>query len=747
MAGHPADELREIYKELTRPGGYNVLQANIQTSWRQSATLRSTNGTPSTVVSTSTSNVRPDAEALSLPVPCHGGDVERCVPSGLRAACEKAFVKNQPTLTSGHNSPRANFVSVGLVDSSSVSTRTRRKTPPAQATQRHSSGPARNIYPSDMTKLQMPGIDGVDATVAELFLSMPGERRLACWLCETTCTEPGWLNAPEIYVSVEEESGINDRRFPVTLLTLCSRCSAACALPAAAPHDAVLRKAGATRALVQRTELFVQFLREYKLLLESLAGNAEKVKAMDATARAGGTYPSLWDLPSDFRFSVIQKLTDALTFTLEADALQSRRCQTSSLSPHERLLLEGERALLQRQMATTEPNGQLSVRLPRSADAPPSRLWTPSFAELPLSATGSGTQPRGLSHVFQHRPQYDMKKLDPLLQIRSTFAKAEQGGGQQEPQNRVVQGREASFGALQRMVGRALTARWRQVGDGAASLKAGTDGPDETYDKKDTRLLNSVMMDVTPNNAGGGLVHDDPENILLHYFEGRLSDLPKFKFFAVDTVSNGGNESGSLRPFRNSQRTPKRPCGDLEDASSDVVLVAADVAAAATMDAGELLKQLREEQRRRAEAEAALRESHQRIAALEKATDHISGLALDLNHTLGEHSALMQQFVRNATQGCVDFMMQKSLLFSDEMAAMVRQAQRQAYGVHARFPRAYTWEAVAVDSDVPPPAPVILQDSAHATSDAEPAPFAPSRLLPLSLKLTSLVPSDAACRI
>ncbi|RNF14107.1 uncharacterized protein Tco025E_05941 [Trypanosoma conorhini] len=744
MAGRQADELREIYQELTRPGGYNLPQANLQPSWCQRSSLRYTSGAPSAAASASSCGGRPAAAAPSLPAPCREEDAERCAPPGLSAACEKVFGKHQRTSTGGQNPPGASPLYAGLLDSRSVSTRPRTRFAPVR--QQHNSGLATHTYSSDTTERKVPGADGIHATLAELFLPLPAEHRLTCWLCEAACEEPGWLNAPAMYVGAEEAPEVKDRLPPVTLLTLCSRCSAACALPAAAPHDEVLRKAGATRALLRRTEMFVQFLREYKQLLESLAGTAEKMTLGSATAHAGGAPPLLWDLSPDLHASVTQKLTDALTSALETDTLQSHRRQVPSLSPQERLLLERERAWLQRRLALMEPREQSPVRLLRTADALPSRLWGPSSAASPLPvATGSGAQPHSVSHGPRRSPQYDAKKLDAMLRLQSPSAKIEQGTRQQEPPNGVLHARETSLEALQQMVGRALTAQWQNLGDGTASTTTVTDRLAATYGEEDAQTLNSTMITPTANAAAGaaGSMHNDPENILLDYFEGRLDELPRFKLFSL---GDGGGKSSSLQNFRNLPGTPKRPCDNPADASSHVVLAAADVAAAAAMDAGELLTQLREERRRRGAAEAALRESQQRIAALEKTTDHISGLALDLSHILGDHAVAMQRFVRTATQDCVEIVLQKSLLFSDEMAALMRQAQRRGCGVNTRPPRTHAREAVGVGREVPPPAPVSLQGAARAAPGAEPAPPALSRLLSLSLGLTPLVPSDISRR-
>ncbi|ESS65985.1 hypothetical protein TCDM_05449 [Trypanosoma cruzi Dm28c] len=272
------------------------------------------------------------------------------------------------------------------------------------------------------------------------------------------------------------------------------------------------------------------------------------------------------------------------------------------------------------------------------------------------------------------------------------------------------------------MMERALTARWHQLGDGSASLANVTDTPATKDDKRDNQQLHSPTFVSLPKDAGGGgarLIHEDPDNILLHYFEGRLEDLPKFKLFSVDATRGVGSNECLPQPFRHVPGTHRSSCGDLANVSSDVVLVAADDAAAVSMDTEGLLKHLREEQKRREESEAALRESHQKIAALEKATDHISGLALDLEYVLEEQLAGMWRFLRNTTQGCVDVMMQKSLLFSDEMAALMCQAQRQAYGVNGMFPPTHAGRAVEASRDLPSPAPVTSPSGAIAESNFE----------------------------
>ncbi|KAF8279816.1 hypothetical protein TcBrA4_0101070 [Trypanosoma cruzi] len=702
MAGCPADELREIYQELTQPCNHDNTYVTVQPSWLHSAALRSTSGrTHPTAVGISSRNGRSVAAGYtSLPMNC-------------REACEGASGSSEHTSTSGQNAMRKSPVSLGLVDTPSGSAGKGNR--PTRVNQSHRTGLESNMCLPEAMTSKVPDAGGMHTRHSGLFLSTPTEHRWSCWLCETPCARSGWLNAPELYLGEEEGADMDDyyqhhkHHLPVTLLTLCSRCSAACSLPADASHASVLRKAGATRVLVQRTELFVQFLRGFKRLLESLAAKIEETMVSDARAYAGGTRPSLWDFHPDFQSSVMHQLIDMLASTLEADLLQSRRQQLDVLSAHERLLLEGERVWLQRQLSTIEENG-------------PSPMWLLRTAVVPLSTAENGIMSHDVSHAPQRGLQDEWRKLHAKLRPCFFSAKTEPGGWRHDQRNRFVQGGEGSNEALQHMMERALTARWHQLGDGSASLANVTDTPATKDDKRDNQQLHSPTFVSLPKDAGGGgarLIHEDPDNILLHYFEGRLEDLPKFKLFSVDATRGVGSNECLPQPFRHVPGTHRSSCGDLANVSSDVVLVAADDAAAVSMDTEGLLKHLREEQKRREESEAALRESHQKIAALEKATDHISGLALDLEYVLEEQLAGMWRFLRNTTQGCVDVMMQKSLLFSDEMAALMCQAQRQAYGVNGMFPPTHAGRAVEASRDLPSPAPVTSPSGAIAESNFE----------------------------
>ncbi|EKF26642.1 hypothetical protein MOQ_009658 [Trypanosoma cruzi marinkellei] len=687
MAGRPADELWEIYQELTQPCHHDNTDATLQPSWHHSAALRFTSGrTPPTAVGIPFCKGRPVAAFPSLPMNC-------------REACEGVSGSSEHTSTSGQNVMRRSSVSMGLVDSFSGSAGKGNR--PSWTNQSNRNGLESNMSLPEAMASKLPDAGGVNTTRSGLFFCTPTEYRWICWLCETPCARPGWLNAPELYVGEEEGVDMDDyihhshshHHLPVTLLTLCSRCSAACSLPADASHAAVLRKAGATRVLLQRTEMFVHFLRGFKRLLESLATKIEELAVLDARVYTGATRSSLWDFHPDFQSSVIHQLIDMLTSTLEADSLQSRRQQVDVLSAHERLLLEEEHVWLQRQLSTIEENG-------------PSPMWLLRTAVAPLSTAEKGIMSHDVSHAPQHGAQDEGRKLHAQLRLCFPSAKTEPGGWRHDQRNPVVHGGEGSEEALQKMMERALTARWHHLDEGSASLANVTETPNTKDEKKEKLQIPSPTFVSLPKDAGGvgaRLIHDDPDNILLHYFEGRLEDLPKFKLLSVDATRGGGNNACLPQPFRHPPGTHRSSCGNSANVSSDVVLVATDAAAAASMDAEGLLKQLREEQKRREESEAALRESHQKIAALEKATDHISGLALDLEYVLEEQLERMWRFLRKTSQSCMDVMMQKSLFFSDEMAALMRQAQRQAYGVNGMFPPTHAGTAVEAHRDLPSP--------------------------------------------
>ncbi|KPI86056.1 hypothetical protein ABL78_4894 [Leptomonas seymouri] len=185
--------------------------------------------------------------------------------------------------------------------------------------------------------------------------------------------------------------------------------------------------------------------------------------------------------------------------------------------------------------------------------------------------------------------------------------------------------------------------------------------------------------DATPDAPASNhtFCHKDPENILLNYFAGRSDVTPKFRISPART-------SPLLRSARRPNAMSARSAPDnrcVVDASRDidngVYLVSA------VDDDGGLRAQLEQERRRRREAEEALLETHARVAALELATNDMAEKLLThrLSVTFRNHLEGMELLVRRWTLQANNFCLQKSLLFAEEAAVLVRAVQRDALGV------------------------------------------------------------------
>lgn len=526
------------------------------------------------------------------------------------------------------------------------------------------------------------------------------QRTFFCWLCETTCADVGWRNAPELYTGTNDVGGGRRCHYPsVSSLTLCARCSAACSLPDDAPNELVLRKAGKTRALAQRSELFVQFVRKFKRLLEILAaGVAEMTVAGPRTHFRSNSNEddensarsSLWDFRLDVQWNVMSQLMDVLASALEAEApALCHRSRKIGMSFQERDLLKEELAWLEAQWARMHQSDDSRTG---GRQHPAARLFrTPHSGSVHrvLSPRSEEAFSSGASHYFQRDARNVRRAQEAELRLVSPSTAAGHGW-RRERRSDVCRG-EGSRAALDKMMERALTAELRRGDDGVSPLTRGRGVSVDGKCGDDKRIVQG------PQLAAGATrvvpLTQDSDDILMRYFEGQLEDLPRINMFSVNFSAIETRNAQGV--FRRSFRTPRGalrrsnddPASDAPGLSPDAALTAADVSGAAPMDATFLLGALRAEQRRRERAEEALREGHRKIADLEMATDRMCGLILEQDSVVAHIFGGMQEHLRVAMRLFVDFAMQKSLLFSDEMFFLMRQTQHEAYGAHRRFPQ------------------------------------------------------------
>ncbi|ORC87206.1 uncharacterized protein TM35_000231770 [Trypanosoma theileri] len=655
-----------------------------------------------------------------------------------------------------------------------------------------------------------------------------------CWLCETVCTEMGWLTTPALYHSTDPNKHPNkqyphpqhqyhrlqhhqhhdnnedkiimmmmikkeknkekrdDNCFqilPVTLLTLCTRCSAACSLPLTAAHANVLRKAGATRALAQRTVAFVTAVREYKQLLEVLAADVQKtretlfernekkrtgrrisgedVRNMRETPPPSSSSSSLvvisfWDYPHAVQYKVIDKLISMLKSTLELDVLaslggrkqiQSPRENTNTiatttttipsssssslllllLSSQEREVLRCELAWLQEQLSFIQHNMNAETgsnnKLLKSKDT---QIHTNIHSRRVLDSNSSNSSDSSdnESESIKRKSALSQTPVDGMeTKIQPSFHSIKREDKQQtrDPARSVVvdieqRGREA----LDRMMERALLARREN------HMKSDTEIYPSTETIKETETITSTIS--TPL---------DMDDILLHYFEGRLKDLPRFKVIPFNnTTQTDGNSKhitiplNSLRyeeeknlPITQSIKANHYTNTNSSNIISNVPPVSttttttttltttiaadADMVDAVMNDTSSLLARLQEEQQRRIEAEEALSKAHQKIAALELTTENMAESLLKLRFGMEHHLNAIQQFMRTLTIVSSEFAMQKLLLFSDEVEAVLRRTQRDIYIAHGRLAHSSTNIATSNSQIKHNDVPIQLKDLFH----------------------------------
>ncbi|KEG07152.1 hypothetical protein DQ04_10731010 [Trypanosoma grayi] len=483
--------------------------------------------------------------------------------------------------------------------------------------------------------------------------------------------------------------------------------------------------------------------------------------ARDTVSLPNGLLPSaLWEFPSEVQWDVLRQLIGALESALEVNARAPPGGDTDGLSCHERDLLAEELAWLQRQLprihhdtAMHERPLKLSNRI--SVTAQVGHRTRFDGMHTPSSSL-NGISPCSLSHTDQQRGVRSEMAPQPAG-MRVTSSATSTGSRTKPPppqqleeeqeKREAIPGGERRREALDQMMERALAARV-QKGHLSPGLPAdkgealpenrGSDGAKDSWPAE-------PIISAVPSNA------KDTDNILLRYFEGRLKDLPPFKLLPMEVMTSGGKDSNALQLLQGASTALQGPRDATRNTNSPNVmgvptgmtLVAADAVDTATIDTASLLERLREEQRRRIEAEDALRESHQRIAALEKVTDHVSELAIHLNSAVARQLLAMQQLLRAATQSCVEITMQKSLLFSEEMTALMRQTQRHVYGVHALPP----WSKAGGGPMAARAISHVPSVPLRAEEQASPAPStarAPSYPFPTSLQLVPLKSSSCS---
>jgi hypothetical protein len=218
--------------------------------------------------------------------------------------------------------------------------------------------------------------------------------------------------------------------------------------------------------------------------------------------------------------------------------------------------------------------------------------------------------------------------------------------------------------AMEAMVGSAMWATYRNE----------SHSPDGAVAKEETG-------EVAPKarHRIRGMDAEDPENILLNYFAGRFDDAPRFRV------------SSAHRTL--SRRSPRRAEAMVPVAAPDErSLIDADPLHPRYRDRDDLVLTetdhkwqviVEDERRRRRETEEALLQAHTRIAALEQTTNDMAEelLAHRLSVTFRSHLEGMEVLVGRWTLLAQNYCLQKSLLFAEEAAALVRIVQREAYGI------------------------------------------------------------------
>nr|CCC46698.1 conserved hypothetical protein [Trypanosoma vivax Y486] len=523
----------------------------------------------------------------------------------------------------------------------------------------------------------------------------PQQRRLLlCWLCETpSAAAPGWLCAPKLFDASpfplpSELASANSGRLlePISLLTLCPRCCTALSMPGEVPPDIVLQRAASTRATLQRTEKYVDFLRNYKMRVEELAASlrlkhSSRPSAVRSDKATDGQHFA--DFPLQAQRGAFQQLVEMLEFSLQGcvstlmggqrDTLLGGSRKNMPLSVRERRVLERELAWIQKRQRTYAravtdsthcqgkycndrtnstvlacsgcSHGDMSRNSNAPLDYSAAGAVSPSLhgEGVPNSGDGSGDHTTTIAGA------------PSPFHVPCDAVNEEERASEKRNQALMARAQERGKKALDRMIERVMTAR-------AAKLKvfetdAGSVEPTKQSASNPPSLggheFSSITHSVEASTDGGppasnpGSRHDDA---LRNYFEGRLHVVPDFTAAPMEAGSSGDN---TLQVSTGSQGT----------------------------HGNALWLRLREEERRRIDAEDVRDAYRERIAALERATDHMSELVLHhrMSFTVAQHLSAMGQWLRVVTEWCESITMIKSRVFADEMVSLVRRAQHTVF--------------------------------------------------------------------
>ena len=313
-------------------------------------------------------------------------------------------------------------------------------------------------------------------------------------------------------------------------------------------------------------------------------------------------------------------------------------------------------------------------------------------APFPFSAAPHRCRSRSRSPVFEEgqTTQNSRETAAPATTTTTTTTPRRRQSWQHEQQQYVTRQHAPSAHSapgrrtMESMVGAAMWATYRHRSPRHnGEDEDTTTGTDAAATHKDSDNNNS-----SSSSNGGGCSdlrgeadnRKDPENILLNYFAGRADVAPMFRVSPLrhsgQVVSATAVEEGHLAdaPPTGGEHDRRRP--------DNGHLVTTDCSA-------QWQAQLDAERRRRCEAEEALLAAHTRIAALEQMTNDMAEKLLShrLSITFRSHLAGMESLVNRWTLLAQNYCLQKSLLFAEEAAALVRAVQRDAYGVAATFPR------------------------------------------------------------
>ncbi|KPA84324.1 hypothetical protein ABB37_02334 [Leptomonas pyrrhocoris] len=231
---------------------------------------------------------------------------------------------------------------------------------------------------------------------------------------------------------------------------------------------------------------------------------------------------------------------------------------------------------------------------------------------------------------------------------------------------------------MEALVGSAMWAMYRHSPPSPEVENRRSGGEGEGDEESEVDATRAAAADADADAPDAALSRNDPDNILLNYFAGRSDVTPTFRLSPPRTPSSFRRSALRRRP--DAMVAAAAPAEgrlidlndghDSSDHGGDLVAVG-------------LQAQLDKERRRRRAAEEALLEAHVRVAALEQTTNDMAEelLAHRLSVTFRSHLEGMELLVSRWTLLAQNYCLQKSLLFAEEAAALVRAAQRDAFGV------------------------------------------------------------------